>query len=846
MMKYSRLIFIAAMLAALLIVFPASVHADAVDTTPPELMGVNILTPSVKAGETAYVQILVKEEGRGLTDVGMTLYDTENKQYFTTQYHSWLEEDASTPNPPGPQISYGTDYITYTFEFHISENCMKKGAMVYSVELHDMRSNSAVYYNIDGDLVNSQTSSRVNNVGTFSIYGGQEDPIEPHDPVNCKLKSISYKSKEIAKPGKIKNVIVFDTDGTLKDVYVSIQYSRIKDNYTLTMNTDELLELKKINNTTYETSSELKRTVNNGEWVISEIDISYNYYYNNKFIDTTGMSYMLSDDRNWLVNSKDPDDKLEAERFIISGEEEDEVAPVVNSITLLSDEPVMAPGLLPIEIDITEEGSGVTAIYIIYMDRTNKYGGSGEYSTIYTDYQDYESQLITEPLKTGKYRFYLPVYSNTLPGEYMIQSIQLVDAFDNISIKSYNWESEHTSFSVTSEFDVDFETIITSPGLAQMVRDMPEGKAAKIFRVDRKNYIKKEVLDEIAGKDKTLIIDLGELQWVMSGKDMPPDSTKDLDLNVSVTNIPAYELGTDNDAVGLIFGKNGKLPGGIQVRFPSIFFNYFLGQVNKLHLYYVKEKVNANDQTIDLDGASISEENDTKIKLVSDNSGVWCYIDIPHNSSFIVSGDKLKKTINHFEKNASFAPLFLKSTKQTKSSIKLQWKKVKRARTYAVYGCTSSSKSKLVKLATTRRTSVNIKKISKNLKKKTYYKFIVVAADEDNRLITASSPIHVSTKGSLKSGNPKKLVVKAKKNGKWRTIKSMSLKKKKSAALKVRQVMPKKTTMKKKVSIRYESSNKKVAVVSSKGVIKGIKKGRAKIYVYAQNGVYKTITVTVK
>jgi len=45
---------------------------------------------------------------------------------------------------------------------------------------------------------------------------------------------------------------------------------------------------------------------------------------------------------------------------------------------------------------------------------------------------------------------------------------------------------------------------------------------------------------------------------------------------------------------------------------------------------------------------------------------------------------------------------------------------------------------------------------------------------------------------------------------------------------------------------RYESSNKKVATVNKKGKIKGISKGKATIYVYAQNGFYKTIKVTVK
>ena len=48
------------------------------------------------------------------------------------------------------------------------------------------------------------------------------------------------------------------------------------------------------------------------------------------------------------------------------------------------------------------------------------------------------------------------------------------------------------------------------------------------------------------------------------------------------------------------------------------------------------------------------------------------------------------------------------------------------------------------------------------------------------------------------------------------------------------------------MAIRYESSNKKVAKVSAKGTITAVKKGSCKVYVYAQNGVMKTVSVTVK
>jgi uncharacterized protein YjdB len=46
--------------------------------------------------------------------------------------------------------------------------------------------------------------------------------------------------------------------------------------------------------------------------------------------------------------------------------------------------------------------------------------------------------------------------------------------------------------------------------------------------------------------------------------------------------------------------------------------------------------------------------------------------------------------------------------------------------------------------------------------------------------------------------------------------------------------------------IRYESSNKAIATVNSKGKIIAKAKGTCYVYAYAQNGVYKKITVTVE
>lgn len=72
----------------------------------------------------------------------------------------------------------------------------------------------------------------------------------------------------------------------------------------------------------------------------------------------------------------------------------------------------------------------------------------------------------------------------------------------------------------------------------------------------------------------------------------------------------------------------------------------------------------------------------------------------------------------------------------------------------------------------------------------------------------------------------------------------MTLKKGKSKKLKV--TLKNKGKLSKHRKVSFESANSKIATVSKSGKIKGKKKGKTTIYVYAQNGVYTKVSVTVK
>ena len=171
----------------------------------------------------------------------------------------------------------------------------------------------------------------------------------------------------------------------------------------------------------------------------------------------------------------------------------------------------------------------------------------------------------------------------------------------------------------------------------------------------------------------------------------------------------------------------------------------------------------------------------------------------------------------------------------------ISWKKQKNAVNYIVYGNKCGKSNKMKKLKTVKKNAVKFTKVAGNkVKKGNYYKFLVVAVDQNSKVVSTSKTIHAASGGG-KVGNDKKVRTAAdkKKN-------RISLAKGKTFKLKAK-AMPQsaKYKVKKHRGIRYETTNKKIATVSSKGVIKGVKKGKCCVYAYAQNGVFAKIKVTV-
>lgn len=187
-------------------------------------------------------------------------------------------------------------------------------------------------------------------------------------------------------------------------------------------------------------------------------------------------------------------------------------------------------------------------------------------------------------------------------------------------------------------------------------------------------------------------------------------------------------------------------------------------------------------------------------------------------------------------KGSTFGILSAKQKKAAKNSISITWNKVKGAKSYSIYANKCGKTNPYNYLTSVSGTSYT----QKNLKKGTYYKYLVAAFNGSGKLIATAKTLHITTSGG-KNGNFKKVTTAAKKD-------KVTLKKKgKSFKLKAKAIPESK---KRKVNVhrgmKYESSNTKIATVNAGGKITAKKKGKCIVYAYAQSGAYKKIKVTVK
>lgn len=292
---------------------------------------------------------------------------------------------------------------------------------------------------------------------------------------------------------------------------------------------------------------------------------------------------------------------------------------------------VQKPGVLKINVTINTPSHRVKDIIIMVSERG--------------DFSNYDNLFLSGlSLTGGTHTIDFPLKSTMRSGEWFVSLITFEDHAGNRAVYNAN-ETEHglddywdnstllttgipaATFTVRDEFNVAYDMSLSHPEMLGRVQSLQAGQAMKLF-IDAPsgNVLPKGVFDAIRGKDITVIAYKDGFQWIFNGRNVT-QASKDINLELKVSQIKGAEFGVANNIVQVAFAPNGTLPGKAMVRLKSDYL-YNLHNINgKLHLYY------SNNGTL-------TEENGN-FDLVMDGTDKWCYFDVTHNSKFLVSGQAL-------------------------------------------------------------------------------------------------------------------------------------------------------------------------------------------------------------
>ena len=185
-----------------------------------------------------------------------------------------------------------------------------------------------------------------------------------------------------------------------------------------------------------------------------------------------------------------------------------------------------------------------------------------------------------------------------------------------------------------------------------------------------------------------------------------------------------------------------------------------------------------------------------------------------------------------------------KLTTKGKKTLVLKWTKIKGAEGYDIFFTSCSKAGKIKKVKTVKGNKVfkwTKKKLAKGTRHKAYVKAWAMK-DGRKKYVRTSPKVHAYTSGGTKKYTNARSVTVKKKSISLKRGKKYKIKAKVNKRFKKRKLMPAVHVPK----VRYISSNKKIAKVSRYGTITAKKKGTCKIYVFAHNGVGKTIKLKVK
>jgi len=654
------------------------VQAAGYDVTAPIVNSVTVMTATVQKPGSVILSFDVTEEGTGIVEFTCMLYT----------YNSGREVS----------ILYGGDFTSapkyngaFTFSIPIPATQFPSDYFVDDIRITDQAGNTRQYFNgfsktgYSNDGTNNYLPCDTDSAVKCIINGTGMVTIEMNpgdDIVVPVINSMTVQTPSVQRPGTV--TLIFDITEEGSGVTGIAGY----------LCTDKDGELVSIPFSEAFSSPKRSGTVS-VDIPVSSTQYASNYYVdliqiNDKAENTreyfTGFSrdgYFDDGTNKYIPCKEDPTLKcmiIGTGLVKINGDPSDDVtAPIVNSITIQANT-VQKPGTINLLLDVTENGSGITDFYIfVYANN------GGELHMVHQG----ESSIMS-PIFSGLWQINIPVSSSDFSGNYYIGNVGLTDQSGNRREYTSQYGAPYANdgtndyifchsdsvsdciinspsqIEVLNEFEVEFEMALSNPSLISNLESLEEGKTAMILvDTSANNICPKAVFDAIKGKNRTIILNLNEFQWIFNGNNIT-EETKDINLKITTEYSDGSESGLENEVLTVNFYPNGVLPGIANVRIKSDYIYQIHNLTSTMYLYFLQDNNELNLES-------------NNVNYVLDGTDHWCNFNISHNSTYVIAGSEI----------AQQKPTGLKVVSHSYSSNKLSWTAVMGADSYVVYRSTA-------------------------------------------------------------------------------------------------------------------------------------------------------------
>lgn len=577
--------FIGIFFAFVLVFSCALTTAHASASSSVTVSSLSLTSSEVKQGSSTVLNIgaTVNDIGINEIDVHFTLMNSTTQLFWNDYY--------TNPN----KFPDASGNIAYTFwagasqakgNYYLSQLTIKDANG--GVRQFDWDSNKNL-------LVDSSDSSKTLTAPTLTVTGDDDTTAPVLTSIQLATTTIGVSSKAGINFG------ITETGSGLQSINVEMTDETVSTKPTVHATDYYPSPLKTGSYTVYVYSG---TTPTAGVYSFSKITLS----------DKSGNSIEYSENSN-----KTDFERMAKGTLTIKNTVYDVTAPIVKSIKIVNDK-VTKPGVITIQADIVEDGTGLKDFQVNLTDESKK--NSLSWNDYYPDAAS-AKKTQTMTLKVG-------VDTEDAVGTYKISTISISDqagnrteyGFDQSQPSVDSISSANSVQVVEENLPVTVWTSLSNPQLVDKLDAMNDSSAAKLS--DDTDIIPKAVFTSLAGTNKSIDVYKDGVEWVFNGSDIKSENIKDIDTTIQIKRVSGEQYGIANDAIQITFPNNGILPGKVKMRLKLDYLTYLYNLSGDLHLYY--------------DNNNLLNQEDTDFVLASDN---YLEFTLTHNSTFVISANEI-------------------------------------------------------------------------------------------------------------------------------------------------------------------------------------------------------------